>query len=353
MTAVHPCNKQLFGILPNGQSVFQYTLTNVNGVQAQLINYGATLTSLKVPSRQGNLVDVVLGFDTLDEYLHHKFYFGCIIGRVSNRIARGKFRYQNKCYELACNANNQHHLHGGKKGFDKVFWQARPFIKNDASGVEFTYRSPDGEESYPGNLSVQVTYVLANDNALKISYTAQTDKATPVNLTNHTYWNLAGAGMGTILDHHLQLFADHYLPVDDDLIPNGQIATVTNTAYDFRDLKIIGKDMHQINGYDVCYALAEKQLLKRAARVFEPSHGFTLEVYTTQPGIQFYTGNSLYKYPIANGKSIAHWSGFCMETQNFPDAVNHAHFPESILLPQQTYQQETSYNLSGGGLQII
>ena len=320
----------------------KFILTNSSGITAQLLNYGATLASFKIPTANNQMREITLGFDTLEQYLKHEFYFGCTVGRVANRIKNGSFSHQQKIYQLACNEKNHHHLHGGIKGFDKVIWQAKSFQETNATGVEFNYLSKDGEEGYPGNLYVKVTYTLTNNNELKINFLAQTDKPTPVNLTNHAYWNLAGAGSGSILNHEVQLFSASYLEIDKNLIPTGEIKSITDTAYDFSFPKLIGKNFDEVNGYDNCYVLPDAQKkLQLAARVRESN--ITMEVFTTQPGMQFYTGNNLRPFSIADNKQIERWSGFCLETQGFPDAINHPHFPTIMLLPNESYQHETIY----------
>jgi aldose 1-epimerase len=342
------CTPHPFGVLPSGEAITQYHLRNKNGVSAKIINYGATLTSLIIPGEKNT--DIVLGFDTLEEYLKHEFYFGCTIGRVANRITHGRFTYQNKTYQLACNDKQPHHLHGGCKGFDKVVWRGEAFAAENAVGVRFYYLSRDGEEGYPGNLDVVTTYTLTNDNELKIAFQAQTDQATPIDLTNHTYWNLAG--VGNILAHQLQVFAERYVVTDQHHIPSGAIQTLHNTPLDFTHLTPIGARIAQVaGGYDLFYILPNPdKTLRLAAQVIEPATQRQLDVYTTQPGLQFYTGNYLYPYPVAHHKKIAQYAGLCLETQNFPGAVNHANFPSPFLLPEEIYQHETIYKLRGDAL---
>lgn len=334
-----------FGSLPSGTEISLFGLSNHNGMRLKLINYGATLTSLQVPDSDGQLIELTLGFDTLQAYLQHPFFFGCTIGRVANRIARGEFQYQNKIYKLARNENDFCHLHGGAKGFDKRVWDAACFQREDAVGVEFSYLSRDGEENYPGNLAVKTTYVLTAANELKIIFEAATDQPTPVNLTNHTYWNLAGAG--NILDHEMEIFSDYYLATDNRHLPTGEIKAVANSAFDFRQPKKIRARIQEIGGYDHCYALENPgQHLRPAARVKDPVSNRILQVHTTQPGVQFYSGNYLADYALANGKRTERWGGFCLETQGFPDAVNQANFPSIILLPGETYRHETVYKVN-------
>lgn len=318
-----------------------FILRNSQGMTTKLMNYGATLVSLKITTSSGEEIELTLGFDTLEEYLAHPFYFGCTVGRVANRIAAGSFSYQNKRYQLNCNENAFSHLHGGAKSFDKVFWQGRQYQEKNGSGVVFSYLSKDGEENYPGNLLVEVNYFLSDENTLKITYTAETDQATPVNLTNHTYWNLAGSG--NILQHEMQVFSDEYLETNKYHIPTGEIKSVAGTAFDFRTRETIGKRIEEAGGYDNFYVLVNTNRL--AARVTDPVSQRTLETYTTQPGLQFYSGNYLADYAIAEGKRTERWGGFCLETQGFPDAVNHENFPSIILQPEDTYHHETIYKI--------
>ena len=343
--------KEAFGKTSDGVAVERYTLTNTNGMTAKIITYGAILTELDVPDRDGKLGDVVLGFDNLKDYLAGHPYFGATVGRVANRIAKGEFTLDGKKYKLAVN-NPPNSLHGGQKGFDKVVWQAEPETLPDAAAVKFTYVSKDGEEGYPGNLSVTVVYTLTNNNALRLDYKATTDKATPVNLTNHTYFNLAGPKAGDILDHELTIAADKYTPADDALLPTGEIKPVKGTPLDFSKPHRIGERIDQLKGdpvgYDHNYVLnSGGKELALAARVREPKTGRIMEMYTTEPGVQFYTGNFL------NGKEKGrggvayrkHW-GFCLEAQHFPDSLHHENFPSIILKPGETYKQTTIYKFT-------
>jgi aldose 1-epimerase len=334
-----------FGLLPTGEVVWQYQLHNRNGVVATFINLGATLVSLSVPDKNGARTELTLGFDTIEEYLAHPFYFGCTVGRVANRIARGQFQLHHKRHQLTCNENPHSHLHGGAKGFDKVVWQAELVNVGGVAGIEFSYFSFTGEEHYPGNVLVKVTYVLTNMNELKIIYSGESDKATPLNLTNHTYWNLNGAGAGNILNHEIQLISEPYLLTDTHHIPTGEIKSVLGTDYDFRTPALLDERMGRIGGYDDFYILDNDKNLRLAARAHSRDAQRALEVYTTEAGIQFYTGNYLTDYHISNVKKTSRWGGFCFETQGFPDAVNHAYFPQVILEPGETYQQETIYRL--------
>jgi aldose 1-epimerase len=344
--------KEAFGKTDDGVEVEQYILTNAAGMTAKIITYGAILTELDVPDRDGKLGDVVLGFDNLKDYLAGHPYFGATVGRVANRIAKGRFTLDGKEYKLAVN-NGPNSLHGGQKGFDKVVWKAHPGRTANGAAVEFTYVSKDGEEGYPGTLTATVTYTLTNNNFLRLDYTARTDKATPVNLTNHTYFNLAGAESGDILHHELMIAADKYTPADDTLIPTGEIKPVKDTPFDFTTLRRIGERIDQLKGdpggYDVNYLLNSggKEEPGWAARVSEPKTGRVMEMYTTEPGVQVYTGNFLDgKQKGRGGVVYKKHGGFCLEAQHFPDAVHHDNFPSIILKPGQTYKQTTIYQFS-------
>jgi len=338
-----------FGKLPNNSEVTLFILGNQNGLRASVMNYGATLVSLEAPDRHGHLIDVTLGFDTLDGYVHHNSpYFGCIVGRCANRIAHGEFHLDGQHHRLATN-NGPHHLHGGQKGFDKAFWKAEVGAGKSPS-VKFVHSSPDGDEGYPGNLAVTVTYTLTDDNELRIEYAATSDKATPVNLTNHSYFNLAGSG--TILDHEVLIASTRYIPVNDSYIPTGKIDSVKGTPMDFTKSTRIGQRIGQVTGdpggYDHTYVLdTDGKTTRLAARVVEPQSGRILEVHTTQPGVQFYTGNFLNGKTVGKGGRPYHkHAGFCLETQHYPDSVNQPAFPSVILRPGQTYDQKTAYHLA-------
>jgi aldose 1-epimerase len=341
-----------FGKTTDGTPVDLYVLSN-GPMTIKVMTYGAIVTEIRVPDRRGNAADVVLGFDTLEGYLAGHPYFGATVGRFANRIARGTFSLDGKDYTLAVN-NGPNTLHGGRKGFDKVVWKAE-----DASGlagpaVKLSYLSRDGEEGYPGNLVVTVTYTLTADNALRIDYTATTDQATPVNLTNHSYFNLAGPAAGTILDHELWLAADRYTPVDDTLIPTGAIASVRGTPLDFTTATPIGARIGQLKadpvGYDHNYVLrggTSPREPSLAARVREPQSGRVLEVFTTEPGVQLYTGNFLDgTIKGKGGVAYRQHQAFCLETQHYPDSVHHPSFPSTILRPGSTYRQTTIYKFS-------
>lgn len=345
------CQSTDFGRLSDGQLITQYTLRNLNRMSISIINYGATLTSVQVPDSIGKMQELTLGFDHFDEYLAHEFYFGATIGRVANRIANAHFNYQKKDYFLNKNKNFAHHLHGGEEGLDKKVWQAEVTIQEDQASISCFYTSPDGDQGYPGNLEIKVTYTLSLANELKISFQAKTDKATPVDLTNHAYWNLAGAGCGTVFDHVLQIFSDHYVVTDKDLLPIGKIAEVKGTPFDFREPHPIGNRIKEIaiGGYDLCYILptAADHHPQFVAKIKEPISGRILEISTTQPGLQFYTSNSLIDYPISSNLRTQRCGAFCMETQNLPGAVKYPQFPSPFLLPGDVYQHETIYRLIG------
>lgn len=348
--------KAPFGQTNDGIAVDLYTLTNANSMRVNITNYGGTVVSIEVPDRNAELADVALGFGSLAEYLIGKYYFGCIVGRYANRIAGGRFTLKGTQYILAQN-EGENHLHGGTHGFDKAVWQTDDVMDAAEPGLKLTYLSPDGEEGYPGNLSVTVTYRLTDDNELKIDYVAETDKPTVVNLTNHTYFNLAGAGSGDILAHEIMLNADRFTPVDDRLIPTGELRNVQGTPMDFRRLTGIGARIEANDeqlvlgkGYDHNWVLAKrKDELALAARVCEANSGRTLAVYTTEPGIQFYSGNFLDDQIAGKaGQTYNHRGGFCLETQHFPDSPNQPEFPSTALEPGSAYRQTTVYKFAAG-----
>jgi len=347
--------KEPFGTTPDGVAVERYTLKNPKGVEIGVITYGARVTHILVPDRSGAMANVTLGFDTLDGYLKDNPYFGAIVGRYGNRIAKGKFTLNGKTYTLAVN-NGPNALHGGLRGFDKRVWAARAMTGiNGAPSVELTYVSKDGEEGYPGTLTAKVTYTLTSDSALRIDYELTTDKDTVANVTNHAYFNLAGQGNGDILGHQIEINADRFTPVDAGLIPTGELKPVAGTPFDFRKMTAIGArieaDDPQIKlggGYDHNFVLnGEAGTLRQAVRVTEPTSGRSMEVLTTEPGVQFYTGNFLDgTITGAGGKVYKRRFGFCLETQHYPDSPNHPAFPSVVVKPGQPYKSTTVYRFS-------
>jgi aldose 1-epimerase len=341
-----------FGALPDGRQAEIFTLTNARGATAKITNYGGIVTSLRVPNRRGQLGDVVLGYNTLGGYLKNSPYFGSITGRYANRIAKGRFTLDGKTYALALN-NAPNTLHGGKVGFDKRLWQAQPMMTRRGPALSLRYYSPSGEEGYPGSLMTRVVYTLTGDNALRIDYRAATDKATVLNLTHHSYFNLKGEGNGDILGHHLMLNANRFTPVDANLIPTGELRPVRGTPFDFLRYHTIGERINANNeqlrlgkGYDHNFVLNGRGL-RLAARAYEPTSGRMMSVYTTEPGIQLYTGNFLEGDIIGkSGRPYKFRNGFCLETQHFPDAPNKPNFPSTVLRPGQTYRQTTIYKFS-------
>jgi aldose 1-epimerase len=342
-----------FGMTNDGTPVKQFTLKNANGAVVKLISYGATLQAWDVPDKNGHVDDVVFGFDDMAGYQSAaNAFFGCTVGRVANRIAGGTFSLDGKQFTLAKN-DGPNTLHGGaKRTLDKVVWHGEPLKSDAGDAVVFTYTSPDGEEGFPGSLSIKVTYTLTDKDELRIDYQATTDKATPVNLTNHAYFNLSGAGAPTILDHEVKLNADHYTPADKTLIPTGEIVPVEGTVFDFRDFHTIGERVAALNdqpgaGYDHNFVLNNQDgSLALAAVVRDPKSGRVLKVLTTEPGIQFYIGNFLTGNTGKGGKAYAYRSGFCLETQHFPNAVNEPKFAPIILRPGQTYTQTCVYQIT-------
>ncbi|MEO7599876.1 MAG: aldose epimerase family protein [Opitutus sp.] len=347
-----------FGKMADGRAVHLYTLQNQSGFKAVISEYGGTVVSLFAPDRTGKLADVALGFNSLEDYFTKSPYFGCIVGRVGNRIAGATFTLEGKTYTLA--ANNTPggipcQLHGGLRGFDKVLWDAEPTTREDQPALRLRYTSKDGEEGYPGNLAVEVLYSISKDNELRIDYTATTDRPTPVNLTNHSYFNLRGEGDGTILDHEITLQAAKMTPVNAGLIPTGELTTVAGTPFDFTRAHRIGErieaDDPQIKfglGYDHNFVIdGVAGELRTAAVVGEPTSGRTLEVLTTEPGVQFYSGNFLDGTGVGkSGRRYDYRTGFALETQHFPDSVNQPGFPSTILRPGATYRSTTIYRFS-------
>ena len=321
--------------MPDGVDVFLFTLTNSHGLEVSIINYGGAITSLKVPDRNGEFGDIVLGYETLDDYVRSPRYLGALIGRHANRIAEGKFSLNGVDYQLEQN-NGANHLHGGFNGFDKRVWNA-----SEENGLRLDYLSEDGEAGYPGNLTATVVYSLSDDSKLSIEYQATTDHDTIVNLTNHAYFNLRGEG--TILDHELMLNADNFTPVSSDLIPTGEIKSVEGTAMDFRKSKKIGSEISLIGGYDHNYVLNDYDgSLRSVGRLYEATTGRIVEIFTTQPGIQFYSGNFLDGSLVGkHGQAYQKYAGLCLEPQHFPDAPNHSNFPSTILRAGEEYKEMT------------
>jgi aldose 1-epimerase len=352
----HPV--QSFGTLADGRPVHLYTLENRTGLKAVISDYGGTVVSLRVPDRAGQSADVVLGFNSLAEYQTKSPYFGSLVGRVGNRIAHGKFSLDGKVYTLAKNdapSGIPCHLHGGMRGFDKVLWTAEQIRREDLPALRLRYRSADGEEGYPGNLDVVVVYSLTADNGLRIDYSATTDQATPVNLTNHSYFNLRGEGQGTILDHELTIHAARFTPVDAGLIPTGEFAPVAGTPFDFTQPHAIGERIDAADqqlkfgiGYDHNYVLDRADgKLRVVATLREPGTGRTMDVLTTEPGMQFYSGNQLNGKALGkSGRPYTRRTGFALETQHHPDSVNQPNFPTTILRPGETYRSTTIYRFS-------
>ena len=335
----------------DGNKITQYTLTNPKGMSVKIISYGGTVTDIMAPDKDGKMGDVILGYDSLSGYLQEANpYFGCLVGRYANRIANAKFTLEGKTYQLAAN-DHGNTLHGGLKGFDKHTWTASDMNTDSVSSIKFSYDSKDREEGYPGNLHVEVVYTLTGNNELKIDYTATTDKATPVNLTNHCYFNLSAGTDSTILDHELMLKADKYTPVNDKLIPTGKIDSVKGGPMDFTTAKKIGRDIAQVSGggYDHNWVLNKNEgVLVSIGSLYHPGSGRYMEVLTTEPGIQFYSGNFLdgtLKNTRGGAKYIKH-AGLCLETQHFPDSPNQPSFPNTILKPGQVYKHTTIYAFS-------
>ena len=346
--------KTSFGKTSAGESVDLYTLRNVNGVEAKITNYGGIVVSLKVPDRNRKFDDVVLGFNDFESYMNNGPYFGALIGRYGNRIAKGRFTLNGVEYKLAVN-NGENHLHGGIKGFDKVIWTGSETKTKAGPAVVLTYLSKDGEEGYPGNLQVRVVYTLTNDNGLKIDYSATTDKDTVINLTHHSYFNLAGEGNGDILNHLLMINANRFVPTDAGSIPTGELRRVAGTPFDFLKSTAIGaridQDEEQLklgNGYDHTYVINGRPgTLRPAATASEPTSGRVMQVWTTEPGVQLYTGNFLDGTLTGKlGKVYQRRFGFCLETQHFPDSPNHPSFPTTTLKKGATYKSTTIYKFS-------
>ena len=350
--------KEEFGTTPAGEKVDLYTLTNSAGMNVKIITYGGRIISLNTPDKAGNFQNVVLGFDSLDQYLEENPYFGALVGRFANRIAEGEFYLDGQKFSIAAN-NGENHLHGGIKGFDKVVWKAETI--DSSNSLMLSYLSPDMEEGYPGNLQVKVTYTLKDDNSLDVAYEATTDKKTVISLTQHSYFNLSGNFNNNILDHEIKINANHYLPVNGSMIPTGEIREVQRSFFDFRESKPFGEDIDKVleeqqlelgTGYDHNFVLKNAgEGLRFAASAYHPGSGRLVEIFTDLPGIQFYTGNFLDgTLPIPGGKGhFEKRTGFCLETQQFPDAPNHESFPPATLEPGDVFSSKTTFKFSVRG----
>ncbi len=344
-------SEEYFGETSAGENVVRTTIVNTNGLEVALINYGATIQAIRTPDRNSNLTNIVLSCDSLAKYEQQDVYLGAVAGRTANRTAKGMAVIDGEEFHLACN-NGSNHLHGGNTGFNRKIWQQKVHKGITFASVTMSYLSPDGEENYPGNLDVSVTYTLTNTNQLHIHYKATTDKSTVVNLTQHSYFNLAGKG--SCLNHLLQLDADYYLPTSSSVIPTGEIADISNTPFDFRTPKTIGQDIHNShaqliigNGYDHNYCLsANGDTPKKFAHIVEPESGRVMTVATNQPGVQFYSGNYLEGTPAEGSRYYDMRDGFCLETQAWPDAPNHPCFPSTELKPGEIYHHHTVLTFS-------
>lgn len=344
--------KEAYGTTPEGEVVDLFRMQNENGMEISVITYGGIITSWTAPDRNGNYQDINLGYTSLDQYIESNPYFGAIIGRYGNRIAGGKFSLDGTDYTLATN-DGSNHLHGGLKGFDKVVWSAEAQPGEGQASLKLSYTSADMEEGYPGELTVVVTYTLTNDNSLVVDYQAETTRPTIVNLTQHAYFNLSGDFSRTILDHEIQIQANEYLPVDETLIPTGELAPVGGTPFDFRIAKAIGKEIEEEDdqlikgkGYDHCWVLTGTGN-RKVASAYHPASGRYLEVFSNEPAIQFYSGNFLDgTLPAKGGGTYGHRTGFCLETQHYPDSPNQPAFPSVRLNPGETYSSQTTFKLS-------
>jgi len=350
-TSSSAIQKEEFGKTADGTTVNLYTIKNANGLEIKVSEFGATLVSLKVPDREGNIEDIILGFDNLEGYINDNTFQGVIAGRYANRIAKGKFTLNGEEYTLATN-DGENHLHGGVVGFGKKVWKGEELKTEEGTGVKLTYLSKDGEEGYPGNLENTVKYILNNNNELKIVLKSKTDKATPVNLTNHAYFNLKGEGNGTILDHKLKINAKEYTPVDDGLIPTGEIKSVEGTPLDFTEFNTIGSRIEEVDkkfhgGYDHNFIITKSaEPLSMACKVVEPESGRVMEIYATMPGVQFYSGNFLDGFKGKNGKAYQQHYAFCIEPQYYPDSPNKPNFPSCILEAGEERTEIITYKFS-------
>ena len=339
-----------FGTLPDGRTVNAYTLNNAGGMSVSFLNLGGIIRVLRVPDRHGDMADVVPGYDTLGEYLSDTRYFGALIGRYANRIAGASFTLGGVHYPLTPNSG-RNQLHGGPGGFHSVVWAVEPFSAVSSTGAVLTYTSPDGDNGFPGTLAVRVTYTLTDDNALVFEYEATTDRATPVNITQHSYFNLAGHGAGNILDHELTVHADHYLPVDDELIPTGELRPVQDSAFDFREPRRVrnGISGYAFVDYDHTFVLGEPSplVMHAAARLRDPHSGRTMDVTTSEPGVQFYSGNQIGNGQGGkDGRHYGSYSSLALETQHFPNSPNEPRFPSTILQPGSQFRSRTAYRFS-------
>ena len=336
------------------KDVYVFALKNANGIIGKISNYGGIILSLYIPDKNGNFDNVVLGLDNIGKYLDENYvrsnpHFGALIGRYANRIANAKFKLDSVEYSLTINSRNKHHIHGGKISFDKIVWNADTEITNDGPSLKLSHVSPDGNEGFPGNLSVTVIYTLTNDNALRIDYYAGTDKPTVINFTNHCYFNLAGEGSGNVLDHQIMINADKYTPADNESIPTGEIKDVEGTPYDFRKSDTLSSKMKILpRGYDINYVLNHSlNKLDLAAKVYEQTSGRILETFTTEPGMQFFTANGLNgTYTGPSGKKYERYYGFCLETEHFPNSPNEPYFPTTVLRPNEKFHSTTIYKFS-------
>ncbi len=347
-------SKKLFGKLNNGKEVYLYSLQNKLGAELKVTNFGATVVSLTMPDKNGNYKDIVLGYDNLKSYENGTSYFGAIVGRYANRISKGKIKINGKLYQLSVN-EGENQLHGGKIGFNKMLWTAKTFVSKDGPSIELTLLSPDGDQGYPGKVTLNVTYTLTNNNELKISYEGTTDKTTVLNPSHHSYFNLTGNFSNTILDHQLKINANEFTPIDKEFIPTGKIESIVNTPLDFRKLTAIGAHINDnfeqlkfAHGYDFNWVLNNyNKKVREVADVYEPTTGRYMQVFTDQPGLQFYSGNFLNGTEI--GKNGIHYNfrtGFCLEAQHYPDSPNEPQWPSVILKPGQIYRQTTIYKFS-------
>jgi len=342
-----PVSKKVWGIDKQGKDVFLYTLSNANNQSVSITNYGGIITSWLVPNDNSKIIDIVLGKDSFEDYLDNPSYMGCLVGRVANRIKNGQFTLNAKKYKLALN-DGENHNHGGVNGFNKVVWDSESFENKIDCGVILRYLSPDGEENYPGNLQVKVTYTFTNNNELVIHYQAETDKPTVINLTNHTYFNLKGEDNGNALDTFLKINSFEYTETNIQYIPTGRILPLKNTFFDFTEFRKIGQYIAEIaNGYNVNYVLKNQtDLAIQAAIAVDEETGLTLEVFTTEPGLQLYTAGYMQNEKGKKGKYYDKYAGFCLETQHFPDSPNQLHFPYIILNPTEKFESKTVYKLT-------